>query len=334
MKKYLITGAAGFIGSHLVELLLQEGIKPSQLILIIKPGESRENLPKLNLKIIEADIRNKKKIFEVVQGVNVIYHLAARIDFDGKTYAEYKDVNVDATEYLLAAAVKNKVKKFIFFSSIGVYGLPAGVGTINGWDETHQFTFSNFYGQSKFEGEELVRKYHKKFNLAYAIIRPASVYGPREKGPTLALYKAIKNHQFLMIGSGENRMHYVFVKDLVSGARLAELSSKKNGEYILAGPEPTPFKEIIEEVALSINMHINPIRLPIALALAVSYICQAISFITGISLPLFPSRVRTMSTEYWYKIDKAKLEIKYLPKVSFRQGAAITGKWYQNKGWL
>src|SRR5688572_5139279 len=103
-KKYLITGAGGFIGSHLVDLLLAEGVSPQQLRLIIKPGETVANLPSLPFEIIYSDIRDKASMMSAAQGMDVIYHLAARIDFDGKTYADYKDVNVDATGYLLEAA--------------------------------------------------------------------------------------------------------------------------------------------------------------------------------------------------------------------------------------
>ncbi len=334
MKKYLITGAAGFIGSHLVDLLLAEGVKVSQLRLVVKPGESLSNLPELPFEIIYADIRDKKKMFAAVNGCDIVYHLAARIDFDGKTYDSYKDVNVDATSHLLSAAAKYNVQKFIFFSSIGVYGLPAGIGNIEGWDESHPYTYTNFYGQSKWEGEELVRAAHSKTGLAYAIVRPASVYGPREKGPTLALYSAMAQHRFMMIGDGSNRMHYVFVKDLVKGARLAEVSKRKTGDYILAGPDPLPFRTIVGHVASSLNQKPSQLSLPRPLALLLAYACQMVTSVTGIPLPLFPSRVRTMTTTYWYKITKAHTEIGYAPTVNFKRGSQLTGEWYKEKGWV
>ncbi len=332
--RYLITGAAGFIGSHLADLLLAEGVKPQQLRLVVKPGESLDNLPQQPFEIITADIRDKKAMFAAVKDCDVVYHLAARIDFEGKTYEAYKDVNVDATGYLLAAAQKYGVKKFVFFSSIGVYGLPAGVGDIKGWDETHPYTYSNFYGESKWAGEELVRAAHQKSGLAYAIVRPASVYGPREKGPTLALYQAIKHHQFLMIGDGKNLLHYVFVKDLVKGARLAELSPQPTGEYILAGQPPVSFREIVDSVAASIHQKVPAFGLPTPVALVLAFSCQMVNQLLGIHLPLFPSRVRTMTTTYWYDISKAKKAIGYQPKTSFQKGSQITGEWYLKKGWI
>lgn len=334
MTKYLITGAAGFIGSHLVDLLLQEGVSVEQLRLIVKPNESIQNLPKLPFDIRYADIRDRKKMFQAVSGCSVVYHLAAKIDFDGKTYEEYSDVNVVATQHLLDASVKHGVSKFIFFSSIGVYGLPAGVGNIDGYDESHPYTYSNHYGRSKWEGEECVRFAHKKYGLSYAIIRPASVYGPREKGPTLALYRAIAHGQFIQIGNGKNRMHYVYVEDLVRGARAAERSKIADVECILAGKEPTSFSDVVTSVAQSIQKKVPTTTIPVWIALCCAYVLECIGALFGVSVPLFPSRVRTMTTTYWYRIDRAKKLIGYKPRWTFARGTQVTGEWYKERGML
>lgn len=329
MKKYLITGAAGFIGSHLVDHLLAEGVSAKQLRLIILPDEPLINLPQNEpFEIIRGDIRDQQLINQAMKGVSVVYHLAARIDFEGQTLADYQGVNIDATQYLLNAAVAEKVKKFIFFSSIAVHGLPADRGDIINFSETSPIDPSNPYGESKWVGEKLVRQTHQRHGLPYAIIRPASVYGPREKGPTLALYRAIKHHQFIVIGDGTNKLHYVYVTDLVAAARLAELSKQPTGEYIIAGPEPTSLNELAQAVAASINQTVPSWHLPTWFALTAAYLLEVIKKLTGIPVPLFPSRVRTMTSSYYYTTAKAQSEIGYQPKVSFKKGATSTGRWY------
>lgn len=331
-NKILITGAAGFIGSHLVDLLLSEGVRPEQLRLIIPKNEPLDNLPDFKFDIIRGDIRDKKLVQKACQGVSIVYHLAARIDFDGQTYEDYKDVNVDATRYLLQACRDQHLKKFIFFSSIGVFGLPASIGDILGWDEEHPKTYTNFYGQSKWEGEQVVIKAHQDWKIPYAIIRPASVYGPREKGPTLALYKAIKNRQFVMIGDGRNKMHYVYVTDLVKAARLAEQSSFKTGDYIIGGKTPTTLKELTTDIAKSLHVTLPNWYIPTTLALGISYIFEFLGNLIGIKLPIFPSRVRTMTTSYYYDISKATKQLKYQPQIGIKEGTKLTGQWYlQNK---
>lgn len=328
-RKILVTGAAGFIGSHLVELLLAEKISVKDLRLFVYNQEPLENLPKMKFDVVRGDIRDKAACERAMKGVDRVYHLAARIDFDGKTYEEYKDVNVIGTQNLLEAAHHNGVKKFVFFSSIGVFGMPAATGDILGWDETHAKSYTNFYGRSKWEGELRVMKAYNKWGLQYAIVRPASVYGPREKGPTLALYQAIKHHTFAMIGNGTNKMHYVYVTDLVKGARLAELSKKPTGDYILAGAQPTPFAEVARDIAASIHEKLPGWHIPIWVATVLAYLFQLVTNITGIKFPLFPSRVKTMTTSYYYSIEKARKEIGYRPLVSFKQGAVLTGAWYE-----
>lgn len=333
-SKILITGAAGFIGSHLVDLLLKQGVKRGNLRLFIPEGESLSNLPDSSFDIIRGDIRNARAVKRAVGGVETIYHLAAKIDFDTKTYDEYRSVNVDGTQNFLHACRNNSLQKFVFFSSIGVFGMPADIGNIEGWDETHPKTYTNLYGRSKWEGEQRVIEAHKRWGIPYAIVRPASVYGPREKGPTLALYRTIKKHQFVMIGDGKNLMHYVYVGDLVAGARQAQLSKKASGDYILAGEKPVPFHEVVRDVAASILETVPSLSIPKSIALPLSYVAQAAGKLAGIPSPLFPSRVKTMTTTYYYTIAKARKEISYHPKTSFTQGSMVTGAWYTKHHFL
>ncbi len=334
LDRILITGAAGFIGSHLVDFLLEKKISPKQLTLLILPGESLANLPDKPFTIVRGDIRDPAAVQKAMAGVTTIYHLAARIDFDGTTYDEYEDVNVTGTQHLIDACKGKKIQKFVLYSSIGVFGLPAGIGNIEGWDETHPKTYTNFYGQSKWEAELRVMKAHEDFGLPYAIIRPASVYGPREKGPTLALYRAIKHHRFLRVGSGMNKMHYVYVSDLVQATYLAAQSKRVAGDYIIAGAKPTLFTDVISHIASSIGQTVPTLSLPTSIALGMGYALQVLGSLLKFQPPIFPSRVRTMTTTYYYSIEKARKELGYKPRVSFAQGAILTGKWYMSQGWL
>ncbi len=332
--RVLITGGAGFIGSHLVDLLLEKGCKPQQLSLLIPRGESLTNLPNLPFSITRGDVRNSAAVSHAAKGIDTVYHLAAKIDFDGKTYNEYQSINVIGTRTLLNACKSKKIKKFVSYSTIGVYGLPAAIGPIEGWDETHPKTYTNFYGRSKWEAELEVVKAHQETGIPYVIIRPASVYGPREKGPTLALYRAIFRKRFLMVGDGMNKMHYVYVKDLVSATYLAAKSGRVSGDYIIAGATPTMFKDVVRHVAASINATVPNIAIPTWLALGLGYGAEAAGGVFGFIPPIFPSRVKTMTTSYYYKIDKAKRELKYNPSISFERGAALTGQWYLENKYL
>jgi nucleoside-diphosphate-sugar epimerase len=328
MSKILITGAAGFVGSHLVEYLLSQGVKRKDLRLFIKKRESLKNLPDVDFDIIESDVRNKNAVKKAVEDVDVIYHLAAITVFDGKTYEDYKVVNVDGTQNLIDAVKNNRIKKFVFFSSIAVFGLPAYVGEIINWNENQPKRYAEDYGKSKYEGERRILKAHEEHGFPYVIIRPTTVYGPRDKLNLFELYKAIKGHYFFFIGDGKNKMDYVFVRDLVRGARQAELSKIKAADYILGGGKPISFKNVVKFVSKSIDVPVPNIHIPKQLGLGASYMIESMGRFIGIRFPLFPTRVKVMTTHCYFDISKAKKEISYNPSTSFKEGTQITGKWF------
>lgn len=326
-KKILITGAAGFIGSHLIDLLLEEGATIGNLRLFVKNNESLENLPRKKLDIIYGDIRDKNAVRKAMEGIETVYHLAAKIDFEGKDYKEYKEINVEGTQNILDCCKEGEIQKFVFFSSIAVFGLPADIGNILNWNETHPKTYTNFYGRSKLEAEKRVLRAFDEKKIPYIIIRPASVYGPREKGPTFELYKAIKKHLFFIVSNGNNKMHYVYVKDLVKGARQAQLS-KTVGDYILAGVVPTTLNDVAKNIAASIGESIPSFHLPKSFVYPLSFGIDSLSKLFRFKSPISPSRVRTMTSSYYYDIGKSQREIGYDPGTSFEEGSKETGKWY------
>lgn len=334
--KILITGAAGFIGSHLVELLLEKKISPQSLRLLVPKNESLQNLPKANFEITRGDIRYKKDVWRAMKGVNIVYHLAALNIDGGKYYSkeEYQEVNVEGTQNLLEACQDKKIKKFILFSSIAVYGLPAWVGNIKNWNEKRVKQPKEIYGDSKLKAEEKVIEASKKYRLPYIIIRPTSVYGPRDKRNLLELYRAIKKHLFFYIGDGKNKMDYVFVKDVARAAYLAQKSKLKIGDYIIGSGTPLTLNQVVYYVASSINGSVSSLCIPKSLAIFLSYIVKFISKIIGIKPILFPQRVKVMTTDCYFDISKARKEIDYIPIFSFEQGTYITAQWLLEKGLL
>lgn len=330
MTKILVTGAVGFVGSHLVEHLLFQGVKRKDIRLFVKKGESLKNLPDADFDIIESDIRDKNAVNKSTEGVETVYHLAANTVTDGSKYRDYKDVNVDGTQNILDACKGKDIHKFIYFSTIAVYGLPAYVGEIVNWNETQPKKPAEAYGESKLEAEKRVIKTHEETGIPYIIIRPTTVYGPRDYQGIFELYRAINKHYFFMIGNGKNKMDYVFVKDLVRGAREAELSKYQAGDYILGSGKPTTLNTIVNCISKSIKKEIPKFFLPKNLALAVSYPLWITGKLIGVKSPIFPNRVKILTTSCYYDISKAKKEISYNPSTSFRKGTQITAKWLKD----
>lgn len=328
MRKILITGAAGFIGSHLVEQLLSDGEPLERLRLFIFNEESLKNLPPKNFDIIRGDIRDKSAVKKAMKNVDVVYHLAAMTVKPNRTYVDYKTTNVDGTQNLLNESIDKNIRKFVYFSSISVYGLPAYVGEINNLDESHPKQYAESYGRSKFEAEKLVIAAHDKYDIPYIIIRPTTVYGHRDHQSLIELFKAIDKGYFFMIGKGENKMDYVFVKDLVKGARQAELSKKKAGDYILGAREPVKFREIVRLVSKSLGKRVPNIYIPNTLGLILGYTFSILNKLSGIKFPFSIERARVMTTSCFFNIDKARREIGYNPNIDIEKGIKTTAEWY------
>lgn len=326
-NKILITGATGFIGSHLVSFLLERGLPVNRLRLLVSENSSLKFLPKKNFDILRGDIRNENFVNKSMDGVETVYHLAACSGYKGTNDLDYMDINVKGTQNILNACKGKTIQKFVFFSSIAVYGLPAWTGDIINWDENHFKMPSEIYGKSKLEAEKRVIKAYEKWGIPYTILRPTSVYGPHDTGQLFELYRAIKKHQFITIGNGKNLMDFVYVKDLVRGAYQAQMYKAKTSDFILAGKKPETFRKIVKYVAKSINTSIPNLYLPKQIALPLSYILDVSGKIIGAKSPLFPSRVRVMTTNYFYNSNKARKAINYNPEIFFIEGANITGKW-------
>lgn len=328
MKKILITGAAGFIGSHLVEQLLSEGEPLERLRLFLFDGESLKNLPLKKFDIIRGDIRDKRIVKKAMKNVDVVYHLAAMTVKPNRIYEDYKTTNVDGTRNLLNECIGNNIQKFVYFSSIAVFGLPAYVGEINNWDEKHPKKYAESYGRSKLEAEKLVISFHDKYNIPYAIIRPTTVYGPRDYQSLIELIKAIDKRYFIMIGNGKNKIDYVFVKNLVKGAYQAQISSINYGDYILGIGKPITFKKIVELILKNLGRNNHYVSVPKELGLFIGNIFSFLIKYTGILFPFSGERARVMSTSCFFNSDKAKNEIGYDSSISIEKGIEITTNWY------
>lgn len=326
--KILITGAAGFIGSHLVELILRE--EPiDKLRLFVAEGESLDNLPKEKFDIVFGDIRDKKKLRHAMRNVSIVYHLAAKTIDGGKYYkdSEYKEVNIEGTRNLLYECRNRKIKKFVLFSSIAVYGLPAWTGDMRNFDELQPKKPVEIYGWSKLMAENELIEAHRRWDIPYVIIRPTTVYGPRDVRNLLELYRAIMKHLFFFIGNGKNKMDYVFVGDVVRGARLAQLSNNKEGDYIIGAGKPLTLNEIVRCVSSSINAWVIPLHVNKSLGLSLSYALSVVGKLIGVRFPLFPSRVKVLTSNCYFNTSKAEKELNYHPQISFEEGTKITSKW-------
>lgn len=207
-KRILVTGATGFIGGYLSRRLASEG--SSVIALEHTPGKG-DWLRELGVEVVAGDIANQEQMQRIIgQGVDVVMHIAAWLR--GRPFSNYQRVNIDATRALALASAVAGVERFVFTSSIAVYGLH---GDANVDETTPLKPYSDPYGDSKIAGEKLLFDIRQKTGLRLVVVRPGMVYGPGSKGWTVRMAMMAKRGQIPVIDDGTGTAYPVYIDNLV-----------------------------------------------------------------------------------------------------------------------
>ena len=319
--RVLITGAGGFIGSHLVDSQLEQGnaVRAVDLHLDLLGHQSAHPC----LETIQGNITDENVVKKIVDGVEVIYHLASA-HLDVRLSDEYyRRVNVSATLSLLDAARNAGVKRFVHCSSVGVIGdvehPPA--------DESTECHPTNIYERTKLEGEREVLAFFRRTAFPVVVVRPAWVYGPRCPR-TAKLIRTISKGRFLFFGSGENWRHPVYVSDAVKGLELGASAESVNGEvFIIASENAVQVSELVEVMSKEIGVHIPQLHLPITLGLAGGYALELAFKSIGTQPPFSHRSMDFFWKHNAYSIDKAKRKLGYQPQTDLQAGMQKTILW-------
>lgn len=228
-KKVLVTGGAGFIGSHIVERCLMKGWE-TVVVDNLSNGKI-ENVP-IGAKFYQADIRSHEmELIIAKEQPDVIVHQAAQTDVQYSLHEPLKDANENilSTVHLLDLSVQYGVQKFVYASSAAIYGIPEEVPI----DESHPKKPMSCYGISKYVPEFYIQAYANLHGLKYSILRYANVYGPRQacdgEGGVVAIFvdRMLREEKLIIYGDGEQTRDFIFVED-VADANIAAILAKQN----------------------------------------------------------------------------------------------------------
>lgn len=323
----LVTGATGFTGGHLVHNLLDHGYKVK---VFVRPSSNTEKLQTLPVEIAVGQLQNREDVFRAVEGVDVVYHVAALYRQANLPDSAYWEVNVMGTQYLLEAATYHGIKRFLHCSTGGVHGHIENPPA----NEDAPIKPGDVYQDSKAEAEKLALYYYHEMGLPVTVVRPTGIYGPGDTR-MLKLYRMIQNRDFIMFGSGKVLYHLTFVSDTVEGMRLAAESERAIGQvYIIAGEEYSTLMEFAQTVAKVLHVKPPKTKLPVWPLYAAGYACEKICIPLKIQPPIFRRRVDIFTKDRAFDITKAKTELGYKPKVSMEEGIEITARWYIEHGYL
>lgn len=326
--RVFITGATGFIGSTLTRRLVRLGWKVNVLV------RNKKKLGRLSgvkgIKIYQGDLGNAKILLEGARGSEIIFNCAAALPYHNLSIKDYKKTNVKGLENILKT-VRSIKARLVHLSTVGIYG-SAQFGEV---DENSNINPRDVYAVTKVEGEKLIREYEKKYKIEAVIIRPTIAYGPSDTRPGfLNLFKLIKSGLFIPVGNGENYFHTVYVENLIDALVLVAKNKKVIGEDFIIGDDPCPkMREIYKSQYALSGRKFPKIYLPVVVA---SVIGRFFDLVSALGFPniLGTKRVKFLTENKRYKIDKAKRMLKYNPKVGLKEGLEITYHWYSQNGYL
>ena len=328
-KVSFITGANGFVGSHLVEYLLNQG---HEVHCLMRKSSDDKWLKGLDIFIhrngIE-DIEFLKKVFSE-HNVNYIFHLAGTVKaFD---YAGFEAGNVKPTKCILEASLGlDSLEKIIVTSSLAA-SRATKVGQPN--DETCERIPLTDYGMSKVAEEDLAISYMDR--LPISIIRPPVVYGERDV-EVLLFFKTVKAHLIPLIGFTPKSVSLVYVGDLVKGFYECAISEKsKNQTYFLGGHEDEyTWPRLGELSAKILKVSAIKLRVPHSVIFVVAYIYEFIAKLFGQAVTFNTQKGREMVSESWSCTShKAKHDFGYNPLMTVEEGFERTINWYKTNNWL
>jgi nucleoside-diphosphate-sugar epimerase len=327
MKKAFVTGASGFTGSYLCKALLE---KKYNVKALVRKNSNRENLEKLNIQFIEADLADPDSIKGKIKDTDIVFHIAALYRQEGVSKDMFTKVNLEGTRIMLDESIASGVKRFVHCSTVGVQGEISNPPAT----EDAPYKPGDHYQVSKLEGEKLALSYFNEGKIDGVVVRPVGIYGP---GDTrfLKLFKHIYKGNFKMIGKGNVLYHLTFVEDLVQGIILAgETPTASRQIYTIGGNEYLPLTDLANMIAQILDKPISKIHIPLWPVYTAAFLCEMICRPLGIEPPIYRRRLDFFTKDRAFDISKAKKELGYNPKVPLKEGLERTAKWYKENGWL
>jgi len=315
MQRLLVTGADGFIGSHLTEELVKKGYKVKAFVYYnsFNSWGWIDTFPKDikdKIEIFTGDVRDPNGVKTAMENCDIVFHLAALIGipFSYHSPDSYVDTNIKGTLNVLQAARQLKTERILVTSTSEVYGTAKYVPI----DENHPYQGQSPYSATKIGADRIAESFYRSFNLPVTIVRPFNTYGPRQSAraviPTIII-QLNNNFKKIKLGNLSPTRDFVYVKDVVNGFIEIAKSDKTIGEEINIA---TQSEISIEDLAKEIIKQINP---------KAEIVCDK-------------KRVRPEKSEVerlYGSNEKIKILTNWQPKYTLSKGLKETIRWFSKK---
>ena len=325
--KALITGATGFVGSHLADKLLE---KNYEVYCLKRSTSSTKWLDGKNVKYVEGDLFSNEALEKCIKDMDYVFHVAGVVK--AKTKEGFYHGNSDSTKNLLEITyrVNPGLKKFIYISSLAACGPAKSDKPV---DENTVPDPITTYGLSKLKAEEEVYKYRDKFPIS--IISPPAVFGPRDT-EILIYFKTFSKGLNSVIGFDAKYLSLVYVEDLVDGIILAAENNKADGQkYFVCFDKAFNWDEIGSLTSKLLGKKALKIRLPHSVLYSVGYLAELFSTFSSKPATLNIEKCKDITQLRWVcSNEKAKRELGFKAKYSLEESFKKTIDWYKEMKWI
>jgi nucleoside-diphosphate-sugar epimerase len=332
--KVLVTGASGFVGSHVTQLLLERGC---EVAVLMRASSSRTWLSGHDVEVREGSLSDPEGLKRAVRGMDRVVHVAGVVTAPNRE--GFFEHNAHGTRRLVEACLQENpgLSRFVLISSLAAGGPCIGISERN---EQHEDGPVSHYGQSKRAGElELLAR---RDAIPSVIVRPPLVYGPRDKGVLAIAQVASRGFMPLLPsdppGSGPKRYSQIFGEDLARGivdATLAAAAIPSGTTYYLSSRETVTDVELYEAFARALGRRLRRLDVPGWGLRGLALGAELVGRISGRSLPLNSDKVNELLAPAWVcSPAKAERELGFRASTPFEQGIRTTVEWYRRHGWI
>ena len=330
MEKILVTGASGFIGSHIVEEALQQGY---DVWAAVRKSSSREFLKDERIHFIELNLSSQQQLEEQLRGHVFDYVVHAAGATKCLHVEDFYRINTEGTKNLVSAlmAVGMPLKRFVFISSLSIMGAIHEQQPYQEICETDTPHPNTAYGRSKLEAEQWL----EQMDFPYVILRPTGVYGPREKDYFMQI-KSIKSHMDFAVGFQRQDITFIYVTDVVQAVFLAFEKGQTGRKYLLSDGEvyqSATFSDYVHE-ELGRPWWIR-VKAPIWLLRIITFCGEYWGRWTKKMTALNNDKFNILRQRNWRcDIEPARRELGFEPKVKLKEGVHRSIAWYKENGWI
>ncbi|HEY5594239.1 MAG TPA: NAD-dependent epimerase/dehydratase family protein [Nitrospiria bacterium] len=315
--KVLVSGNAGFIGTFLTQALMEN--RREVVGIDIRPCNPKDH----HYESILGDVRNPDDVMKAAQGADVIMHLAAEHQDFGVTREAFFSVNVKGTRTLVECATRLGIKKFIFYSTVAVYGNAGKVTT----EETPPRPVSD-YGESKLEAEKVLYAWaHDDPSREVVILRPTVVFGPRNYANMYNLMESIYKNRFIFVGRGRNIKSVAYVENLVAATLF--LLERMGPGVMICNYSDTPqltTARTVEILSRHLSRRVPKFKVPLMPALVAASAFDLLSKLTGYNFPVTAYRIKKFNTDTHHAADAIRA-LGFKPPVDLEEGFRRMAEW-------